>query len=59
MFFLIWIFIISVFLNHQREMQETDEALEEEEQRLGTALSSFMKALDVAEEKLSRVSCVA
>lgn len=37
-------------------MHETDQALEEEEQRLGTALSSFMKALDVAEDKLSRVS---
>lgn len=45
-----------LFQNHQKEMQETDEALEEEEQKLGTALSSFMKALDVAEEKLSRVS---
>ncbi|XP_063873973.1 protein OS-9-like isoform X1 [Scylla paramamosain] len=36
-------------------VQETEQALEEEEQRLGTALSSVMKALDVAEEKLSRV----
>ncbi|XP_050714455.1 protein OS-9-like isoform X2 [Eriocheir sinensis] len=39
----------------KKEMQETDQALEEEEQKLGTALSSFMKALDVAEDKLSRV----
>ena len=37
-------------------MHETEQALEEEEQRLGTALSSVMKALDVAEEKLSRVN---
>lgn len=40
-------------------MQETDQSSDEEEQRLGTALSSFMKALDVAEEKLSRVSYIA